>query len=263
MAPDVMGSFRLAGRVCVVTGAASGIGRAYAEACAEGGGVVACIDVDEPGASETARELGQTAIAIKANVADEDELEAAFATVDAKLGPADVVFANAGIVGHTGPLQDWTLEEWAEVIGVDLTSVFLTMRAAARRMVPRGYGKIVVTGSTYSIRGDRLFENYGYVAAKGGIEVLVKTAANHLGPQGVRVNAILPGWIRTMIASGHMFSNDPASVKLRNDLEERIPLRRLGEPADLKGLALFLASSASDFCTGASFPVDGGWLAGS
>jgi NAD(P)-dependent dehydrogenase (short-subunit alcohol dehydrogenase family) len=90
---------------------------------------------------------------------------------------------------------------------------------------------------------------------------LVRTAAIHLAPKGIRVNAILPGYIRTGIAGGHMFSEEPEAVELRRTLAERIPLGYLGEPEDLQGLAVFLASPASDYCTGAAIPVDGGWLA--
>ena len=144
--------------------------------------------------------------------------------------------------------------------GVNLTGVFLTMRAAARRMSPRGYGKIVVTGSLYSVTGDRFFGAYGYAAAKGGVLSLVRTAATQLAPKGVRVNAILPGYIRTGIAGGHMLSEEPEAVEFRRTLAERIPLGELGEPDDLKGAAVFLASPASDYCTGVALPVDGGWL---
>jgi NAD(P)-dependent dehydrogenase (short-subunit alcohol dehydrogenase family) len=112
----------------------------------------------------------------------------------------------------------------------------------------------------YSVTADTFFGAYGYAAAKGGVLSLVHTAAVQLGPQGVRVNAILPGYIRTSIAGGQMFSDDEDPVRLRSTIAERVPLRRLGEADELKGLAVFLASPASDYCTGAAFPVDGGWL---
>jgi NAD(P)-dependent dehydrogenase (short-subunit alcohol dehydrogenase family) len=260
-ATDVIGSFRLDGLVAVVTGAGSGIGRACAEACAEAGARVACVDVDEARAGTTAAEIGGGAIAVRADVAVEAEVEAAFARVDAELGPVDVCFANAGIAGAGGPLAEYSLDDWREVTGVDLDGVFLTVRAAVQRMAPRGYGKIVVTGSVYSVRADTLFGAYGYAASKGGVLSLARTAAVQLGPQGIRVNAILPGYIRTDIAGGHMFSEDPDAVELRERIAARVPLRALGEASELKGLALFLASPASDYVTGAAIPVDGGWIA--
>jgi NAD(P)-dependent dehydrogenase (short-subunit alcohol dehydrogenase family) len=259
----VIDSFRLDGRAAVVTGAGSGIGRACAIACAEAGADVACADVDAEAAAETAAmlgALGRRGLAIRVDVAAEAELEAAFTRIEAELGPTGVVFANAGIAGAGGELEEWTTTAWGEVIGVNLTGVFFTMRAAARRMGPRGYGKIVVTGSLYSVTGDRFFGAYGYAAAKGGVLSLVRTAAVQLAPKGIRVNAILPGYIRTGIGGGHLFSDEPDAVELRRAIAERIPLGRLGEPADLAGVAVFLASPASDYVTGAAVPVDGGWL---
>jgi len=257
---DVLSSFRLDGRVAVVTGAGSGIGRACAEACAEAGAAVACVDVDEARARATAASLGDGALAIHADVTSEAEVEAAFAQVDAELGPVDVCFANAGIAGAGGALEEYSFDDWQEVTGVDLDGVFLTVRAAARRMAPRGYGKIVITGSVYSVRGDAFFGAYGYAAAKGGVLSLARTAAIHLGPQGIRVNAILPGYIRTDIGGGHLFSEEPEAVGLRRSIADRVPLGALGEASDVKGLALFLAAPASDYVTGAAIPIDGGWI---
>jgi NAD(P)-dependent dehydrogenase (short-subunit alcohol dehydrogenase family) len=259
----VLSTFRLDGRVAVVTGAGSGIGRACAEACAEAGADVACLDIDGAAAARVAEELsglGRRALAIKANVAAEDELESAFTRVDGELGPCDIAFANAGIAGAGGTVQEITLADWQETLDVDLTGVFLTIRAAARRMEPRGVGKIVVTASVYSVAGDPFFGAYPYVSAKGGVLSLTRTAALHLARSGIRVNAILPGYIRTGIGGGHLLSADPQAVKLRERIADRVPLGYLGEPEDLKGIALFLASAASDYCTGAAFTVDGGWL---
>ena len=260
-ADGVLGSFRLDGRVAVVTGAGSGIGRACAEACAEAGASVACVDVDEARATATAASLDGGALAIQADVASEAAVEAAFARIDAELGPVDVCFANAGIAGAGGPLADYAFDDWREVTGIDLDGVFLTVRAAVRRMIPRGYGKVVITGSVYSVRADTLFGAYGYAASKGGILSLARTAAVQLGAQGIRVNTIIPGYIRTDLAGGQMFSEEPDAVALRETIAGRVPLGALGEASDLKGLALFLAAPASDYITGAAIPVDGGWIA--
>ena len=259
---DVLSSFRLDGKVALVTGAGTGIGRACAIAYAEAGANVACLDVDAKLAAEAAAavtEVGRKGLAVEADVADEDGLEAAFRRIDDELGAVDIAFANAGIGGAGGDLEEWTTADWGEVIGVNLTGVFLTMRAAARRMSQRGYGKIIVTGSLYSVAGDRFFEAYGYVAAKGGVLSLVRTAAIHLGPKGIRVNAILPGYIRTQIGGGHLRSDEPDAVELQQRIAADVPLGYLGEPEDLKGLAVFLASPASDYCTGAGILIDGGW----
>lgn len=261
---NVLDSFRLDGKVGLVTGAGSGLGRAFAEALAEAGADVACVDVQPDGAQEAAkrvRELGRSGQAIGADISAEPAVESAFQQAEEALGRVDIVFANAGIAGEAGDLEESTLAGWQEVVDVDLTGTYLTVRAAARSMVPRGYGKIVTTASVYGHRGDPLFGVYGYTAAKSGVVGLTRSAAINLGPKGIRINAIVPGYIRTQIAGGHMFSDDPEAVQLRETIVSRTPLGRVGEPADLKGLAVFLASPASDYCTGWTFAVDGGWMA--
>ncbi|MQA85584.1 MAG: SDR family oxidoreductase [Streptosporangiales bacterium] len=261
---NVLDSFRLDGKVGLVTGAGSGLGRAFAEALAEAGADVACVDIKPDTAQDTVelvRELGRAGHAIGADVSDERAVDSAFRQAEEALGPLDVVFANAGVAGEAGDLEETTLSGWQEVIDVDLTGTYLTVRAAAGSMVPRGYGKIVTTASLYGLRGDPLFGIYGYTAAKSGVVGLTRSAAINLGPKGIRINAIAPGYIRTQIAGGHMFSNDPEAVRLRETIVERTPLGRVGDPEDLKGLAVFLASPASDYCTGWTFAVDGGWLA--
>ncbi len=259
----VLDTFRLDGRAALVTGAASGIGLAFGEALAEAGAAVALVDVDGPGAARAADRLeavGGRCGAWEADVADEASLEAAFEAAEQALGPIDIVFANAGIAGDGGEVADVGLEGWRRVLEVDLTGTLLTVRAAARRMVPRGYGKIVTTGSMYSLRGDPLFGSHAYTAAKSGVVGLTRSAAIGLGRHGVRVNAILPGYIRTQLAGGALYAADPDAEALRAKVVARLPLGRIGEPAELKGLALFLASPASDYCTGGAYPVDGGWL---
>lgn len=256
--------FRLDGRVALVTGAGSGLGFAFAEALAEAGAAVACADIDGESAERAAarvRALGGSGIACTVDVADEAQVEATFERLERELGAPQIAFANAGIAGAGGKLEEPPTEDWRRVIDVDLTGTYLTVRAAARRMIAQGYGKIIATGSMYSLRGDPLFGIHAYSAAKSGVAGLVRTAAVNLGPRGVRINAILPGYIETAIGDGALFRDEPESKALLDQVVTRLPLRRVGQPEELKGLALFLASPASDYCTGCLYPIDGGWLA--
>ncbi len=263
---NVLESFRLDGRSALVTGAGSGLGRAFSEALAEAGAAVACVDLDLTAAEETAsslREAGGQAVAMAADVADEEDVRGAFERAEHDLGPLTVAFANAGIAGESGRLADLTLEGWNGVVAVNLTGVYLTVREAARRMEPRGYGKIISTASIYGFVGDALVGSFGYTAAKGAVVNLTRTAALQLAPSGIRVNAIAPAFIRTNIGGGLLREEveDPEVKALQAEIVRRTPLGRFGVPDDLKGMAVFLASPASDYCTGATYPVDGGWLA--
>ncbi len=261
---NVLDAFKLDGRAALVTGAGSGLGFAFAEALAEAGASVACVDIDAAGAqraAERVKEIGQASIGCRADIADEAELEAAFEQAETELGPLQIAFANAGIAGEGGDLEVSSLEGWKRVIDVDLTGTYLTVRAAAKRMAPRQYGKIITTASMYSLRGDPLFGIHAYSAAKSGVVGLTRTAAINLGPRGVRVNAIAPGYIETAIGDGALYADTAEAEALRRQVIGRLPLGRIGQPAELKGTAVFLASAASDYCTGGIYPVDGGWLA--
>jgi NAD(P)-dependent dehydrogenase (short-subunit alcohol dehydrogenase family) len=256
---SVFDALRLDGKVAVVTGAGSGMGRAFAEALAEAGASVACLDVNVDGAEETAATVG--GFAVEADVGDESAVEAAFEKTASELGDPVIVFANAGIAHPEDAVVPDTLTGWNEVIRINLTGVFLTMRAAARRMIPRGYGKIVSTSSMYGLVADDLFGGAAYAAAKGGVVSLTRTAATSLAAHGIRVNSIAPGFVQTGLG-GFFALEDEETLRVKQVMLERTPLGIFAETSDLKGIALFLASPASDFVTGSTYVIDGGWSAG-
>lgn len=261
----VLDLFRLDGKVALVTGAGSGLGRAYAEAMAEAGAAVACADLDLSAAERTAAHLraqGLRAAALQVDVANEASVVEMTRRTVADLGRLDVAFANAGIAERREPILEATLDQWRRVIDVDLTSVFLTAREAAKVMVPQGSGKII---STASIIGFVAVHDWGrtraYAAAKAGVVNFTRSLGVELAPHNVQVNAIAPTFTRTNIREGVLSAETPESEAIRRSIVERTPMGRLGEPDDFKGVALFLASSASDLMTGFTVVVDGGWLA--
>jgi NAD(P)-dependent dehydrogenase (short-subunit alcohol dehydrogenase family) len=260
----VLDTFRLDGKHALVTGAGSGLGWSFVTALAEAGADVTCVDIDASRAeraAERVRALGRRAVAIGADVTDEDAVRAAFDRAEAELGPLQIAFANAGIAGEGAELTETTLAGWNEVIGVNLTGVYLTIREAARKMEPHGYGKIVATASIFGFVADPIGGSVGYTAAKGGVVNLTRMTAVQLAAKGIRVNAIAPAFVRTGIAGGLLQSDDDEAKRFQGALARRTPLGRLAEPEDLNGLAIFLASPASDYCTGFTYAADGGWLA--
>jgi 2-deoxy-D-gluconate 3-dehydrogenase len=242
--------FDLTGRRALVTGGGRGLGRGMAEALVEAGATVALIGRSEQ-VEDTARELG--GVAVRADLADRDELPVAFDRAVGRLGGLDILVTAHGTT-HRGPALDLVGAAWDDVLATNLTSVFELCRLAGRLMVDAGRGKIVTVASMLSFSGG--LEVSPYAASKGGVAQLTKALANEWAPHGVNVNGIAPGYFRTELTAA-IWRDDPD----RNaEILGRLPAGRWGEPADLAGATVFLASPASDYVHGVVLPVDGGWL---
>ncbi len=256
----------------VVTGGASGLGLAYGEVLAAHGARVTLIDVDADRVVEQASRLAGEGLDVRAAVADVTEHDALDRAVDeaaALYGRLDVAFANAGIdpgVGFVGAwaggerprvpdgeLERYSDERWNRVIDINLNGIFATARAAARHMRPRRFGRIIVTTSLAATRVEPAIGS-AYMAAKAGARHLMHSIALELAAYGITVNAIAPGFFVTNIGGGH--AHDPG---LQAALAKEIPMHRVGQPDEIKALALFLASPASAYITGQEIVIDGGW----
>lgn len=246
--------FDLTGRVAVVTGANTGIGRGLALGLAEAGADIAL--VGRSPADETAQQIekvGRRAVQIRADLSSIATVQNVVEETIAQLGGLDILVNNAGIIRRADSV-DFTEEDWDAVIDTNLKSVFFLCQAAGRHMLANGRGKIINIASMLSFQGGIRVPSY--TASKSGVAGLTKLLANEWAAKGVNVNAIAPGYIAT---------NNTAALQAdetRNrQILERIPAGRWGAPDDLAGAALFLASSASDYVNGHILAVDGGWLA--
>jgi glucose 1-dehydrogenase len=237
--------------VAIVTGAGSGIGRATAMRLVRDGYRVVVAEIDGTRAASVAAELGDAALPYAVDVSERAAVEALVAVCLERLGGLDVMVANAG-VPHGAPFLELDEDTWERVLAVNLKGVFLCGQAAARAMVSAGRpGAIVNIASTYS----EVTEGgaSAYSASKGGVRMLTKSMALELGPHGIRVNAVGPGWIRT----GMNPLDDSDEVA---QLEPTIPLQRVGLPDDVADVIAFLASGDARYVSGQTLFVDGGWL---
>jgi 2-deoxy-D-gluconate 3-dehydrogenase len=244
--------FSLEGRVALVTGGNSGIGRALALAFQEAGARVAIGARRAQRNEAVLAELGPQAAAFELDVCDEQSVERAIAGVVERFGRLDILVNNAGGVNRKSVME---LErgDWEQVLAINLTGPFLCTKHAARRMKGQGSGKIINIASMLSFQGGIIVPSY--TAAKSGVAGITRALANEWAKHHINVNAIAPGYMATDNTAA-LRADPNRSVSIL----DRIPAGRWGTPDDLKGVAVFLASPASDYMYGSIVPVDGGWL---
>ena len=263
--------FKVRDLVTIVTGGASGIGRACVEAMSENGAIVVIMDRDATGGARVARELtskGARVAALTVDATDRPALEAAMADVRAKYGRIDVVFANAGISGGPGFLalgggrdpktafEGVAGEVWERVLRTNVISVAATIAAAIPHLKANGGGRIIVTSSVSAFRTEPHVAS-AYVASKGAVGQIVRQAAFELAGYDINVNALAPGPTATNIGGGRLQQADA-----QKGFGALTPMRRIAMPDDMKGAALFLASPASAYVTGLHLFIDGGGMLG-
>ena len=236
-------------RSALVTGAARGIGLAIAERLIADGSRVAIVDVDGAAVTEAATRLGKNALAVIADVTKTDDVERAVAMPIERWGRLDIVVNNAGITGRSFPIWELSDEDWQTVIACDLTSVFLVCRAAVKHMLAAGGGRIINIASVAGKDGNPTLVPYS--TAKAGVIGLTKALAKEVATKNIFVNAVAPAMIETELLK----QMEPATVDL---LRSKIPMGRLGRPAEVAALVSWLASDECSFSTGAVFDLSGG-----
>jgi 2-deoxy-D-gluconate 3-dehydrogenase len=253
---SILDKFKLDGKVALVTGASVGLGQAMALALAEAGAAVAAHCHFNNEADETCaaiEKIGRNSFAVSGDMADKQTPARLVEEVVEKFGRIDILINNAGMIRRT-PAVDFSEEDWSTVLEVNLSSVFRLSQAAGRRMIEQGSGKIINIASLLSFQGGITVP--AYTASKSGVAGLTKALANEWAKDNVNVNAIAPGYMATNNTTALR-----ADETRNRQILERIPAGRWGEPSDLAGAAVFLASSAADYLHGHLLVVDGGWMA--
>lgn len=252
----ILDKFSLKGKYGLVTGAKSGIGRAMAQGLAEAGADLIVAGRNLEPLEKAAREMsgqGGKVLAASVDMKSKESIQALVDKASEEFGRIDFLFNNAGTI-HRAPAEDFPTDAWEEVIQVNLTGPFLLGQAVAKTMIANGIpGKIVNTSSLIAVFGGKTVA--AYAASKGGLTQLTKAMSNDWAKYGIRVNAIGPGWVKTDMTRALR-----ENTERYNEIAARIPLGRWAEPEDLAGLAVFLASDASNYITGQVIFVDGGYM---
>lgn len=241
----------LARKVVAITGAESGIGRAIATVCAGQGAELCLAGLDAAQLGETANRLsgGVKPLLAPTDITDPGQIDRLFAAIDERFGRLDAVVANAGIILHSGPLHETSIEDWDRTIATNLRGTFLTLRAGARYLVAQGRGgSLLATGSSTAVRPAA--GGAAYIASKGGVHALLNAMVSELGPHGIRVNLIVPGQTAT-----------PPLQRIPGFLEQaatKLPLGRVAEPEEIGRLVAFALSDAAPSMTGTLLKIDSG-----
>lgn len=251
----ILDLFKLTGRVALVTGARRGLGQGMACGLAEAGADIACVSRtgDAPETRELVERAGRKFLDLKADLAVPDQRAGLIERIAVELGPVDILVNNAGS-GDRFPPEEYPMDRWRELLEVHVTAAFDLAQQASTGMLKRGRGKIINIGSVMTFEGG--WQIAAYAAAKHGIAGLTKSLATAWSSRGINVNCIAPGYFDTDLPSA--LRNDPVRAPQIND---RIPCGRWGQPEELAGLCVFLASDASNYMHGSIVPIDGGWLA--
>lgn len=250
--------FEIKGSSAIVTGASSGLGATFAEALAESGVnlVLSARRMErlEKLSGELAGRYGVKAVPFRCDVTEEEDVKAMVKKAVEENGSLEIIVNNAG-TSAIAPSTDLSLDEWRKVIDVNLTGVFMCARTAAREMMKKRYGKVINIASIYGAVGD-IFAACPYYASKGGVVNLTRALAVEWAPHGINVNAIAPGFFPSEMTEA-IFEDE----ETLNYIKSRTPLKRVGDPIDLKAVLIYLASPGSNYVTGQTIFVDGGWTA--